>query len=276
MKPAVEPADIPLPGWLKPIGEDRIKRIQTRISQIHNSLLGTANWGYAPFREAFDAIAIELSEDPEFGERFYIRIRTVVVDLARELEWIRPEWLTPFDPSRALPEIDWLGSILGRRPGEPWRGAYTKEWASKRLLTSRQAGEAEDAIRRVEIKERSVEVLGEPADSSRFGHQADVSAQLRPVLDVKLREQKRGPKPNYGIAELVAELVHRVAGDGSWLAKLDEICDALEEAKVPHPKTWEKRGHKDWYDALVTERSLVVKAITHHLKLNEAQRKTLG
>src|SRR5260370_28362391 len=115
MKPALKPEDIALPAWLKPIGGDRIERIQTRLSQIHNWQLGNADLAYAPFTRAFDAVAIELSEDPEF-RRFYFRIRDFVVELAKELGWIRSEWLTRFDPNRAIPQFNWEASF---RPGEP-------------------------------------------------------------------------------------------------------------------------------------------------------------
>jgi hypothetical protein len=102
------------------------------------------------------------------------------------------------------------------------------------------------------------------------------SAQPAAVQKPDSKGRKRGPRPNYETAIKVAEVVRGIAGDGGWPAKLDEICDALDEAKIPRPKTWKKRGHQDWDDALSGERSLVVKAITHHLKLNEVQRKTLG
>jgi hypothetical protein len=85
MKPAVKPADIALPAWLQRVGKDRIERIQTALAQIHNSQLDT-DLGYVPFRRAFDAVAFELSEDPEF-ERLYFKIRALVVDLGKELGW---------------------------------------------------------------------------------------------------------------------------------------------------------------------------------------------
>jgi hypothetical protein len=111
MKPAVKPADIALPAWLKRIGEDRIARIQTRLLQIHNSAAGL---GYVPLRRAFDVVAFELCGDPEF-ENLFFPIQGLVVDLAKELRWIRPEWLTEFNPNRAL--LKWTPPL--RQPVNP-------------------------------------------------------------------------------------------------------------------------------------------------------------
>lgn len=76
----------------------------------------------------------------------------------------------------------------------------------------------------------------------------------------------RGPARDYETASQVAEIVARVAPDGDWRSRLEDICDELDERRVRCPKTWKKRGHGDWFDCLSTERELVVKAIEHHLK----------
>jgi hypothetical protein len=86
---------------------------------------------------------------------------------------------------------------------------------------------------------------------------------------------KRGPKPDYENALRVAEVVARVAGESNWHHKLDDICMELDEKLIPRPKTWKKRGHRDWLDGL-RERHLVTKAIAHHLKLAAAERKTFS
>ena len=137
MKPRVEPTDIILPAWLTRIGEDRIERIRVGLSQIHNSLSETTNWGYTPFRRAFDAVAIELCEDPEF-KRFYFQIRDFVVHLGEEMGWKRSEWLTQFDPNRVLPMIAWEASIIRTLSGERWRDAYAGDLGSKGPITSLQ------------------------------------------------------------------------------------------------------------------------------------------
>jgi hypothetical protein len=86
---------------------------------------------------------------------------------------------------------------------------------------------------------------------------------------------KRGPKPDYENALRVAEVVSRVAGDGAWRPKLEDICLELDETAIPRPKTWRKRGRRNWFDGL-SERHLVEKAIAHHLKLAAAHRKTFS
>jgi hypothetical protein len=86
---------------------------------------------------------------------------------------------------------------------------------------------------------------------------------------------KRGPKPDYENALRVAEVIARVAGEGNWRSKLDDICLELDETAIPRPKTWKRRGHHDWFDGL-SERHLVEEAIAHHLKLAAAHRKTLS
>ena len=56
-----------------------------------------------------------------------------------------------------------------------------------------------------------------------------------------------------------------MAGSDPWGSKLDDICDALDEAEVRCPKTWAKRGIKDWADAGCTERTLAAKNIKYYL-----------
>ena len=73
---------------------------------------------------------------------------------------------------------------------------------------------------------------------------------------------KRGPKPDCEAASRVAEIVERVAPDGDWRSKLDEVCDALDEAKIPVPKRWRTKSPpwRMWCDGIL-ERPVVIKAI---------------
>jgi len=102
-----------------------------------------------------------------------------------------------------------------------------------------------------------------------------VEAAVSPALgDLPKPQRKRGPSPDYETATRVAALVAKVAPEAPWGSKLDEICAELDDEAVPRPKTWNRKGYKDWCDCLVGERQLVVKAISHHLNLAARAPKT--
>jgi hypothetical protein len=63
----------------------------------------------------------------------------------------------------------------------------------------------------------------------------------------------------------VAEIVARIAPDGDWRKKWEDICEALDEEKVPVPTLWPSRHEwKLWSNC--TERPLAVKTIGYRLK----------
>ena len=86
----------------------------------------------------------------------------------------------------------------------------------------------------------------------------------QPVTEGTARARKRGPKPGDELAERIEETVKAVAPDGEWRAKLDDICEALDERQIPCPKRWRKDGSRSWSDKL--ENGLRVKAIDYRLK----------
>lgn len=73
--------------------------------------------------------------------------------------------------------------------------------------------------------------------------------------------RKRGPKPGYESARLVAKIVTRVAPDGDWKSKLPEVCSALRDAEIPEPSRWENTSWAKQED------NLVVKVIRRRLEL---------
>ena len=80
---------------------------------------------------------------------------------------------------------------------------------------------------------------------------------------------KRGPPPDFETASKVAQIVARVAPNGDWRskAKLDDVCDALDEAGIAIPPKWPRERRCDsWFVCVATERSVVVKAIEYRLK----------
>jgi hypothetical protein len=57
---------------------------------------------------------------------------------------------------------------------------------------------------------------------------------------------------------------------------LDAVCEDLDEAQVRRPKRWKGKGYKTWYDCMIAERPLVIKAIEHHLKRAREHKKTFS
>ena len=73
--------------------------------------------------------------------------------------------------------------------------------------------------------------------------------------------RKRGPKPDHKSAARLAEIVARVAPDGDWRSKLDELgpalyhgvchasdpetCVASDHEKIPLPRGWSQKGAKN-------------------------------
>jgi hypothetical protein len=53
----------------------------------------------------------------------------------------------------------------------------------------------------------------------------------------KVPPRKRGPKPDHETALPVAGIVARVAPDGDWHSRVDDVCDALDDERVPVPAT---------------------------------------
>jgi hypothetical protein len=80
---------------------------------------------------------------------------------------------------------------------------------------------------------------------------------------------RRGPKPDYENPRLVAEIVARIAPAGDLRANLDDICEALDKAHIPSPKTWRRRDppSKNWQDGAVLEPTLAKRAIEDRLKV---------
>jgi hypothetical protein len=86
--------------------------------------------------------------------------------------------------------------------------------------------------------------------------------------------RKRGPKPDHEAASRVAEIVARVAPDGDWRPKLDDICEALDEAQIPFPPRWRKRDRSCDGWAAYDERANAVKAIEYRLEIATQRKKT--
>jgi len=79
---------------------------------------------------------------------------------------------------------------------------------------------------------------------------------------------KPGPKRDVANARRVATIVERVAHGILSRDTLNDVCEALDNERVPCPRTWRKRESKimTWDDAADDEPELAMKAIQHHLK----------
>jgi hypothetical protein len=116
---------------------------------------------------------------------------------------------------------------------------------------------------------------GEHSNYTEFGMAATAAKSDR-------TGRKRGPETDYKTAARVAEIVERVAPDGDWKSKLDDVLMALDEANtldnpIPTPRTWKpKHGYRDWYAAVASDtaargRHMAIEAIKHHLKRAKEQ-----
>lgn len=85
--------------------------------------------------------------------------------------------------------------------------------------------------------------------------------------------RKRGPKSDGEAASRVAEIVARLAPDGDWRPKLDDICEALDKAQIPFPTRWRKRDRSCDGWAAYDDRANAVKAIEYRLKIARQRRK---
>jgi hypothetical protein len=105
----------------------------------------------------------------------------------------------------------------------------------------------------------------------RIGSEMGRAELLPPGTQPKPR--KRGPKPDFDTAAQVAEIVAKIAPDGDWRTKLDDICKALDNAQIPFPLRWQKRDRccEGWAD--YDERANAVKAIEYRLKLAKQRKK---
>jgi hypothetical protein len=127
---------------------------------------------------------------------------------------------------------------------------------------TRTAGSAPAAEQIIESGSRGNEVAAS----------ATASAQGKPGPNVEHRRSRPGPLPDSDSHRAVKEIVDRIVPrDVPMIEKLDEVCEALDEAQpaVPVPSTWRARESplRNWTEAtvLASDRELAVKAIKYRL-----------
>jgi hypothetical protein len=82
--------------------------------------------------------------------------------------------------------------------------------------------------------------------------------------------RKRGPDPDTENHKQIADIIRRFEPDWRSLDKLEDICEALDNAKLPLPKSWAKwkpRKPHTWMRALQLRQRLVVQALEYRLKM---------
>ena len=92
-------------------------------------------------------------------------------------------------------------------------------------------------------------------------------------------QRKRGPKPDMENHLKVAALIRRYEDDWILDENLIEICEALDQQRIPIPKTWPARSDgksHTWSRAFHNYPRLVIKAIKDRLKAAEPHRTKAG
>jgi hypothetical protein len=131
--------------------------------------------------------------------------------------------------------------------------------ARRHAAAQRSVEESSGNISPKQELERPKRIETEP--SIRGGDQPAPGPEPKPRV-------KPGPKRNLDVAHNVLAVIERFAAKNEWKSKLEEVCDALDEANIPRPTTWPKRNPpiRTWSDAFSTEADLAKKAISYRLK----------
>jgi hypothetical protein len=161
-----------------------------------------------------------------------------------------------------------------RRRVEDLREQVTSEWrasCARLAITAREEDERWKAwlgaLERVGRDLQSLQpYLPQP------GPEAESTASGSDKAGLMNRAPKRGPRPDYEMAARIHEIVKAVAPNGNWLARLDEVCEALDEANIPCPKAWRRRDPPSRSWSTCDERAIRIKAIQY--RMEQAKRAT--
>lgn len=156
------------------------------------------------------------------------------------------------------------------RRSSSWQGATAGEASllvAMKLQTEERA-RAEDDLPRVDLT-LATEPSGNPTAGT---EEVPTGNETNPARSNE-KGRKRGPKRDYERAARVNEIVAQVAPDGDWRSKVDEICEALDEAQIPFPPRWRKRDRSCDGWAAYDERANAVKAIEYQLQMARQRNK---
>jgi hypothetical protein len=110
-------------------------------------------------------------------------------------------------------------------------------------------------------RKRQARTLGELATGARESRSSKA--------DVPSGNKKPGPKTDIESARTVARIVAEIAPNGEWREHLEQICEALDDAKIRVPATWAKQKLRCWADCDETER--VVLSLRYRLRVAKKQ-----
>lgn len=178
-------------------------------------------------------------------------VRAVALTLAEAGKLTEELWTTrvPSDVFSAAVEYEWVTSGTERALARSWIRQSITDWRAEGL------GPTEPA------KLTGEELASPPLQATTVSSpDGDGERPSEP-------RARPGPKTDIETARKVREIVKQVANGEPWKNKIDDVCEALDGEKIPRPKTWAKKGMRDWCGASATGCELVKKAISHHLKV---------
>ena len=220
----------------------------------------------------YTAISAVVDEDvclPVGEGQFYLTAQHVI-GVIGDSQW--PKQIE--ETKRALLGMltEWIGGHYTENLKKRLRvylNALIARWEGEaiRKTSSPPASEANAVVTPIAANAVEIAIPG-PGDGTAPKAVETASVQPQPATTSNVRGQGRkpGPKPDYKTAARVAEVVARTAPDGDWRPKLDEICEALDQAGIPCPSRWPYRYQaKCWSD--YPEKSTAVKGIEGRLQL---------
>jgi hypothetical protein len=166
-----------------------------------------------------------------------------------------PSWLYDWAVAKK-----WFPYAPGRRITSHYAPAWPKEYVLKVLASRIAYWQAEALVTPVGSLPNSI-----PGEGTANAEGSSDGTKLKPTA----AGRKRGPKPDYENARLVAEIVARIAPNGDIHANLYNICEALDQAGIPSPKKWRRRNSplKNWQDGASDVPTLAKQAINDRLKV---------
>ena len=178
--------------------------------------------------------------------------------------------------SRPYSAVDDAASLNRFRAWPTNRLEYWLEKHRKKLFTLQQKFPDLDPLSHPQTgafrsARRTIELVEQVLNERDAAELTAITTAQQPVEKPaeRLERPRPGPTRDVETAQRVAAIVGEVAqGLLRWTDKLDEICERLDDKKVPCPKTWKNRDPQvqNWTDAAVTARQLAIKAIAYHLK----------